>query len=294
MTRFSRIVCAIAASFLIVCTAQAALVQTYQQTGTFGLEMSAVGIAGAPGVSSAAAGTLNISTQASLGVPAQAYLYALDSNHPGAMTASFNGAPVPGGAIGPYAFDSAFSTLYTWRWDVTSLITVGVTNYTWGFTEVPDMFMNQGNNISIAALALVYSDSNLPVSTATILDGMTYVGNTHPETESVNITNLPAGSNQINTLTYFDDSGSTGETIVFNGSTVGGPLDKNLSLNGSLTQSTGTSQAGTNAMSITTNADEFGWVVTTTLTTVVPVPPAVWLFGSALGLLGWMRRRREA
>ena len=257
--------------------------------------MSAVGIAGAPGVSSAAAGTLNISTQASLGVPAQAYLYALDSNHPGTMTASFNGAPVPGGAIGPYAFDSAFTTLYTWRWDVTSFITVGVTNYSWGFSEVPDMFMNQGNNISIAALVLVYLDSQLPVSTATILDGMIYVGNTHPETESINITNLPAGSNQINTLTYFDDNltppSSTGETIIFNGSNVGGPLDQNLTLNGSLTQSTGTSQAGTNAMSITTNADEFGWVVTTTLTTVVPVPPAVWLFGSALGLLGWMKRK---
>ncbi len=24
---------------------------------------------------------------------------------------------------------------------------------------------------------------------------------------------------------------------------------------------------------------------------VVPVPPALWLFGSALGLLGWMRRK---
>lgn len=27
------------------------------------------------------------------------------------------------------------------------------------------------------------------------------------------------------------------------------------------------------------------------VTSVVPVPPAVWLFGSALGLLGWVRRR---
>lgn len=27
------------------------------------------------------------------------------------------------------------------------------------------------------------------------------------------------------------------------------------------------------------------------ITTVVPIPPAVWLFGSALGLLGWIRRR---
>ena len=25
----------------------------------------------------------------------------------------------------------------------------------------------------------------------------------------------------------------------------------------------------------------------------VPVPAAVWLFGSALGLLGWMRRRNQ-
>jgi hypothetical protein len=23
---------------------------------------------------------------------------------------------------------------------------------------------------------------------------------------------------------------------------------------------------------------------------VVPIPPAVWLFGSALGVMGWMRR----
>jgi hypothetical protein len=29
-------------------------------------------------------------------------------------------------------------------------------------------------------------------------------------------------------------------------------------------------------------------------TTTVPVPAAVWLFGSALGLLGWMRRRTSA
>jgi hypothetical protein len=27
--------------------------------------------------------------------------------------------------------------------------------------------------------------------------------------------------------------------------------------------------------------------------TVVPIPATVWLFGSALGLLGWVRRRKR-
>lgn len=31
--------------------------------------------------------------------------------------------------------------------------------------------------------------------------------------------------------------------------------------------------------------------VVSVVTSIVPVPPAVWLFGSALGLLGWIRRR---
>ena len=170
---------------LMVSGVQAAFIQTFQQTGTLGLEMSAVGIAGAPAVSSASSGTLNISTQASLGVPTQAYLYALDANHPGTMTASFNGAPVPGGPIGPYASDSAFTMLYTWRWDVTTLMVNGTTNYSWGFSEMQDQFGVQGNNISLAALVLVYSDATLPSATATIVDGMIYVGNTNPENRVV-------------------------------------------------------------------------------------------------------------
>lgn len=31
--------------------------------------------------------------------------------------------------------------------------------------------------------------------------------------------------------------------------------------------------------------------VVTVVTSIIPVPPALWLFGSALGLLGWVRRR---
>ena len=50
-----------------------------------------------------------------------------------------------------------------------------------------------------------------------------------------------------------------------------------------------------NTLTATTNANgEVAWIqkkITLVATAVIPVPAAVWLFGSALGLLGWMRRK---
>ena len=34
--------------------------------------------------------------------------------------------------------------------------------------------------------------------------------------------------------------------------------------------------------------------ITASDVSAVPIPPAVWLFGSALGLLGWMKRGQAA
>jgi hypothetical protein len=51
-----------------------------------------------------------------------------------------------------------------------------------------------------------------------------------------------------------------------------------------------------NALTAYTDANgEQAWVqkkITLSISEV-PVPAAVWLFGSGLGLLGWMRRRRS-
>jgi uncharacterized membrane protein len=54
------------------------------------------------------------------------------------------------------------------------------------------------------------------------------------------------------------------------------------------------------ALDINENGDIIGYGITSTgeerafkLTTAVPVPAAVWMFGSALGMLGWMRRRKQ-
>ncbi len=40
--------------------------------------------------------------------------------------------------------------------------------------------------------------------------------------------------------------------------------------------------------------DGYGAVSSVTIASVVPVPAAVWLFGSALGVMGWMRRKAAA
>ena len=118
------------AAFFLTSPSEATLSQSFQQAGNYGLEVHAIGGAAASTLDSIANGNFNISTQAALGTPVQAYLYAMDSNHPGTMSARFNAMPLLGGTfIGPYDSDSAFSTLYNFRWDVTPLIVPAVTSY---------------------------------------------------------------------------------------------------------------------------------------------------------------------
>lgn len=273
---------------LISLTAEAALnAPAFQQTGYFAIEVAADGPGAAPNLT----GTLNLAQLPGSAVPVKAFLYAMDTNHPGGVSGTFNNNPLP--QVPSYATDSAFNTLYTFRWDVTNLILPGVTSYGYQLMETPDQFMNIGGQLGVAALVVVYSDPSITSkSVATIVDGMAYVGNPHGETESINITGLPVGSgtSAIDTVTYLDDNFGTlpvnpsGEQVRFNGVSIGGPLDGNLALNGSLNNWTGATIAGLDSMSITTNDDEFGWVLTTILTPI-PLPGALWLMVPCLAVI---------
>jgi hypothetical protein len=283
------IVRALAISALVLTPpVQSALISSFQQTGTLDIDVTAVGLGSAP----VQMGNLTLGNLPPTSLPVQGFLYAMDTNHPGQMSASFNGTPL--GAVAPYATDSAFNTLYTFRWDVTAFLGPGINNHTYQINQIPDQFMNSGIGIGVVALAVVYSDPSAGQNVATLFDGMIYVGNPNFSSETIGIAGVPpgTGTSVIRTVTYLDDNFNgttdTGEVVSFNGNTIGGPLDGNLGLNGSLNQWSGTTVAGADMMNISTQTDEFGWVLTS-IVTPVPLPASGGLLAAGLILYG--RRR---
>jgi len=109
------------------------------------------------------------------------------------------------------------------------------------------------------------------------------------------------GSGTLSAPIQYDESGNSLTTVVFTGSTrngvvsawpLGGPggvgtpfaMFGNSNVQFSQTWVANAAGNGTDSHSL--------YAVSQELTAgVVPVPAAVWLFGSALGLLGWMRRK---
>lgn len=238
----------------------AGFAQTYQQTGNLHLE-----IAGTAGLGFNAMGTLTLATPP-MGLIKKAYLYATQTNNTTGMSATFGGAPV--GNVGPYASEALLLTLQTFRWDVTANIIPGVGSYSFAMLD------GLGFPVAVAGVALVvvWDDAiNEPIRTVTIVDGVKQVGENGAETESMTFMNLPAGNTSAWIFTTDDDAAS-GETVSYNGSSIGGPIDGNLGLNATILQMSTTSVSGSNTLSISTVSDHLTWVLGATAVDQPAVP----------------------
>lgn len=232
---------------LSVTSAHADLVTSFQQTGNLALEIAAA----AGGNSVVASGTMVLSRLPATAAVVKATLYASQINNGVGLHATFAGANM--GTVGPAASDSENQVFYAYQWDVTARMVPGVTSYTYA--------VNQGTTIAGVALAVVWEDINEPARMVTIVDGMRQVGENGTETESADIENLGHGKTKVSIFTVLDDTINTGETVAYNGSVIGGPIDRNLGVLASLLELDGNSINGSNRISIWTGTDHMGWMV---------------------------------
>lgn len=274
--------------------ASATISQSFQQTGQLGLEVDAA----AGGNNFMASGSLSLSNVPA--VPVKAYFYATDWQSGGAqMTGNFNGFPLAGAII---TSDTTLPGIsYTHRWDVTGAIAgPGTFNYSLtGLGPGVDMNHPMGSLIAGVGLVAVYNDTNAsPNTIVTIMDGSQQLGEglTIPETETIQFMNLIAGPTTIYNFTTFDDNADTGETVKYNGNTIGGPIDQSLGFDATLLQMSATSIAGNNSLSLSTgpanpNVDHMFWVFAASI--VVPEPSSALLLILGFGSLTVCRRRKR-
>ncbi|MCH7705083.1 MAG: hypothetical protein IIB61_08225, partial [Planctomycetes bacterium] len=210
---------------LLAPAAWAAAIQSYQATGQFSLELA--GASNPPGAFPTMASSFSLSPPVGATVH-KAFVYTGDWNNSGAtLDLVFDTSPnLPSG---PIASDAAFTTLYGYRWDVTSFV-VGVAmsyNFTIGFDVSSTA---QGQQIAGAALVVVWNDPSALNSTVTFVDGALQVGETTPDTETMTFSGMPAGNTDLHLFTVSDDAAGTNEVIKYNGNSVGGPIDENVGL----------------------------------------------------------------
>ena len=270
-------------------TGEAALVQSFQQSGNLDLELAAV----AGGNSSNVMGSLALSKVN--GPVVQATLYFANFNNMGSVhSVTFNGNPL--GNVSPFAQDvTVAAQTFAYQANVTAMV-AGPGNYTF---SISDMSVGAGG-IPGVALAVVFQDLSAPQSTVTIIDGIQQVGEVGPETEQVNFTGIPSGATDLSVFTVLDDNTHTGETVKYNNVNVGGPLDQNLGLNASLISAMTTSLAGSNSASITSGSgvgtDHLAWMLATSVV-AVPEPSALlYVFAPLLAAVAVkcvLRRRRK-
>lgn len=296
MNRLTAAAVAALASFAVLTTtAPGATVPGYQATGTLGMEVTGVGWTTGLGAVSSLSSTFNV-TQIPFGAVVQkAFVYSADWNNGGAtLDLKLPSSPyLPGSPINS---DSAFATLYGYRWDVTPYIMNTPLSYS--FTIGLDAgMMPQGSQIYGAALAVVWNDPSAGVSTVSFVDGALQVAENTPtlDSESMTFTGMPAGNTTLHLFTVADDSAGSDEVIKYNSVSVGGPIDENLGNGASVVSiSNLTSQSpANNVVSISSSLDHFGWIFSAT---IVPEPATTTLLALAAPLLAfaaWRRARRR-
>lgn len=236
---------------------------SYSASGNLNME-----IAGAAGNGNlVVTGTLNLANMPTTATPVFAVLYATQTNNNTGLDATFNGNSM--GVLGPIATDAGLPSLSTYAWVVTPHVFGPVSSYTYTIGQTHGNI----NGIAGVALLVVWTDPAEPFRTVWVQDGMQQVGESGAETENIVFTGVvPPGPTTAWVFTVYDDAPTTNEAVLYNGSTIGGPLVANLGLNASILSLNTISGASPNTLSISTVTDHLGWVVGALVIDPPPVP----------------------
>lgn len=287
-------------------TARAGMVQGYQMSGQLGYELTGIAVPGGP--LNPVSGTITLNNIPGGASIQQVFLYANDFLGPipgggfgggGFLDFAFSQAPaspIPLGSSAPTSQDPT-PTPGTFGYEIALAPTSvsGNGSYNVQISETNPSFGGNANQLAGAGLLVIYSHPILPVSTVTVNHGVFLLGSgVQPSSASTtfaeNPTTIPAGTGNLSILTFADDPATSGETVVFNGTNIGGPLDANLPGGGSASvlnfSNVTTLGGGNDQVSVTSTGDIFGWHVAV-LQSQVPEPTSALLMvvaGAAISL----------
>jgi hypothetical protein len=293
-------------------SARAGMVQGFQMSGNLGYELAGLAEPGGPGVfpfpPDPVSGTIALSNIPPGATIQQVFLYTNDFAGAGIGGGSldfsfgFGGPATPVGSSFPTSQDPTLAP-GAFGYEVSLLPTsvLGNGSYSVNIVESPAISFGNSNQLAGAGLLVIYSFPLLPVSTITVNHGALLLGTGNPPagantTWAETAATIPAGIGNMSILTFADDPANSGETILFNGNNVGGPLNSNLPGGGSGSvlnfSNLATLGGGNDQVSVTSTGDIFSWHVAV-LQSRVPEPNSALLL-ALLGVNVLLKRRRMA